>query len=126
MGLLEQAASDLHSIFGSTGEFSKAMVLITPAKEEISIIGLHTKHHLGVDTEGDTMESRTAHASFTEKQVTDQGKSIRNLKGDVDLAGWLVRVKDSTGTEVTYAVQKKFPDETFGLITCILEDYKVG
>ncbi len=126
MGLLDQAKKDLAAVFGNTGDFSIPLILVKPDKTEINIIGLHTKHHLGVDTDGDTVESRTSHVSFTENQVTDQGESIRNEAGQVDLEAWLVKAKDSTGTLVTYAFQKRFPDETFGLITCILEDYKGG
>lgn len=126
MGLLETARQDMGDIIGSENDFSIPMVLIKPDKTEINIIGLHTRHHLGVNTDGQTVESRTSHAAFMETQVTGQGESIRNGQGDVDLDKWTLKAPDSTGTEHTYAFQKRFPDETFGLITCILEDYQGG
>ena len=126
MGILDSAKSDMEGILGSEDDFSIPMVLIKPDKSEINIIGLHTRHHLAVDTDGQTVESLTSHAVFMETQVTSQDESIRNAGGDVDLDKWTLKAPDSTGTEHTYVFQKRFPDETFGLITCILEDYQGG
>jgi hypothetical protein len=35
----------------------------------------------------------------------------------------LVNVKDSTGNLRNYVIMENFPDETLGMITCILGDY---
>lgn len=124
MSLLELAKSDMESITGNTGEFAVDMILITKDKTEINIKGLHTKHHLGIDTDGNAVNSKKAHISFAEKQLTDQAYSIRNTDGEVDLKKWNVKVKDSTGISKTYTMQSWFPDETIGFIVCILEDFK--
>ena len=71
--------------------------------ENIEIQGLHTKIHLGVDTDGNMVNAKKAHISFSEDNVLALGFSIRNIKGEVDLRKWKVDVKDSTGIVKKYS-----------------------
>jgi hypothetical protein len=87
------------------------------------VAGLHTRHHLGVDTDGNAVNSRKAHVSVAEQKFIDAGYTIRNADGDVDLDGHKVVVNDSNGVARTYEIQEWFPNETVSLITCILVEY---
>lgn len=90
----------------------------------VSIKGLHSKHHLGIDLEtGNHINEKKAHISFTEQQVVALGFPIRDASGEVNMARYLCKVKDSTGVLSLYVVEQWFPDETVGLIVCILGDY---
>lgn len=123
MSLIAQAQADIKQITSNLDEFAVDIKLINTLNENIEIQGLHTKIHLGVDTDGNMVNAKKAHISFSEDNVLALGFSIRNIKGEVDLRKWKVDVKDPTGIVKKYSIQQWFPDETIGLIVCILEDY---
>ena len=123
MSLIAQAQADIKQITSNLDEFAVDIKLINKANQEINTKGLHTKIHLGVDTDGNMVNAKKAHISFSEDNILELGFSIRNEKGEVDLRKWKADVKDSTGVVKNYSIQQWFPDETIGLIVCILEDY---
>lgn len=123
MGLREQAKADIERITANTDEFGILMDWTAPTLETCTVTGLHTRHHLGIDTDGNAVNSRKAHVSVSEKYFTDAGYPIRNAEGDVNLDGHTVVVNDSNGTPRTYQIQEWFPNEDIGLITCILTEY---
>ncbi len=123
MSLIAQAQADIKQITSNLDEFAVDIKLINTLNENIEIQGLHTKIHLGVDTDGNMVNAKKAHISFSEDNVLALGFSIRNIKGEVDLKKWKADLKDSTGIVKNYSIQQWFPDETIGLIVCILEDY---
>ena len=124
MGLIDQAKSDIEDITSNTDGFGVALFFEGPCGEFAEITGLHTKHHLGVDTEGNSVNSKNAHVSFSEKFLTDLNYPVRNLDGEVSMVGHKVRVKDSTGLDKTYVIEENYPDETIGLIVCILGNFE--
>lgn len=126
MSLIAQAKADIEKITGNTGEFAKGMTFTspTPPGQTAVVNGLHTKHHLGVDTDGAEVNAENAHVSVSEKALTDEGYTVRNAEGEVDLKDHKVTVKDSTGVNITYVIREWFQNETIGLIVCILGDYE--
>lgn len=122
MSLLDRAKADIETITSNTNDFGKTMTLISPHGDELEVTGLHTKHHLAIDDEGELVNSKNAHISVSEKFLTDGGYPVR-INGEVSLKNHRVRVTDSTGEEKTYSINQWFPDETVGLITCILGKY---
>lgn len=124
MGLIAQAKADIESITSNLDDFGVAITFESPANVTATITGIHTKHHLSVDTDGAPVSAKKAHISFSEKFLTDVNYPVRNVDGEVDLKKHKVSVKDSTGVIKHYLVQTWFPNETIGLITCILEDYE--
>lgn len=122
---MEQAQRDIERITQDLNGFGKAMVLIWPDGQELPITGLHTKHHMAIDPETNKQVNvKNAHASFSETPIVLAGRSIRNVRNEVSLAGFKIRAVDSTGLEWTYVIMSWFPDETVGLIVCILGDYE--
>lgn len=124
MGLLDIARADIKMITQSLSGFGEVITLTNLSSTSIIIEGLHSKHHLGVDTDGNRVNAKNAHISFSENSVIEKGLSIRNCSGEVNLKGWRVSVKDSTGIDKLYVIREWFPSETTGLIVCILEDFE--
>lgn len=124
MSLIEQAKKDIEQITSNVNEFGVELNFIAPNAATAKINGLHAKTFLSVNNEGIAVNSKQAHVSFSEKFLLDKNYPVRNTSGEVDLTNHLVNVKDSTGIIKHYKVQEWFPDETIGLITCILNDYE--
>lgn len=124
--LLEAARRDIAKITQSGG-FEEDILISNPSNGFIiPIKGLHSKHWIGFDENGNQINSKNAHVSFMELSLTLNGVQTRNTKtGNVDLEGFRVSVKDSSGVLKNYIVIQSFPSETTGLIVCILGDYKV-
>lgn len=122
MSLIDTINSDIAKITSNNKEFGVSIELIAPTLETITINGIHTKHHLGIDTDGNMVNSKKASIAFSESLLIAP-YPVRNTNKEVDLLNHLINVKDSTGIVKNYIVQQWFPDETIGLIVCILEDY---
>lgn len=126
MGLTDRAIIDVSRITSNLNGFGISIVLTAPNGQMAIIGGRHAKHHLGIDTEGNLISSKTAYISFSEPILLDINSNypLRNNAGEVDLKGHKIDVKDSTGIIKNYVMQKWLPDETMGLITCIIEDFE--
>jgi hypothetical protein len=123
---MEQAQADIKRITSDTNGFAKTIVFTSKlgSPQTATIAGIHSKIHLGVDTEGNMVHSKRGHISFSESLLTDQGYPTRDAEGRCDMKGHLVTVTDSTGTSVQYILKEVFPDETVGLIVGLLSDWE--
>jgi hypothetical protein len=124
MSLLDQIKKDIEDITGNPNEFGREIIFVAPDESMATVTGLHTKHHLGIDTDGNPVNSKNAHISISEYYLALQDYPVRNQAGEVNLKNHKVTVKDSTGNDCTYVIREWFPNETIGLITCILGDYE--
>lgn len=124
MGLLDQIRQDIKSIVENGDEYGVEITMTAPTSEIAVFNGLHSKHHFAIDGEGNQVSSKNSHVSFSEATLTELNYPIRNANGEVDLLRHRVDVKDSTGLVKNYIVGTWFPDETVGLITCLLQDYE--
>ncbi len=125
MSLINRAKEDWQRFTTNLNEFGVEMTLEDLAFEQYAVSGLFTKHHLGIDTEGNLVNTKNAHFSISEQVLTGLNYPIRNADGEVDLKGHKLFVKDSTGVEKSFIIREFFPDETIGLIVCILGTYDV-
>jgi len=123
MSLIARSQSDIKRITSNLSEWAVDIRLTNRSGSFVDIQGLHTKIHLGVDTDGNMVNAKKAHVSFSEDNTLALDFSIRNANGEVDILKWRCDVKDSTGVVKNYIIKQVFPDETIGLIVCILEDY---
>jgi len=123
MGLVSQALADIQHITSNLNDFGVEFDLISPSAVVTPMVGVHTKHHLGMSAEGVPVNSKTASVAFSESNLPIS-VSIRNAAGEVKLKDWKVDVKDSTGGEKKYIIREWFPDEMIGLIVCILGDFE--
>jgi len=81
MSLIQRAKADIERITSNQNEFGVEMVLTAPTSETITVTGLHTKINLGVDTDGQMVNSKKAHISVSEKFLTDAGYQVRDGYG---------------------------------------------
>ncbi|MBL4810566.1 MAG: hypothetical protein JKY43_10980 [Phycisphaerales bacterium] len=123
MGLIDQAKKDIEQITSNLSDFGVQLTLTAPGSEIASVIGIHAKHHTGFDAEGFPVNSKIASVAISEQFLLDQGYPTR-INGEVNLKKHIVKAKDSTGIEQIYVIREFFPDETIGLIVCILGDYE--
>ena len=125
MGLLEQAKRDFATITSSLDGFGREMLLTAPTGETALIVGLHSKHHLGINTDGQRVNSKNAHVCFSESVVFTANPlyPIRDASGEVNLKKHRVTAKDSTETDKIYIIDEWYPSETVGVIVCILGDF---
>jgi hypothetical protein len=86
MNLNDRAKADIEQITSNKDSgFGVEMTLTAPDNTVVTIVGLHTKIHLALDTEGLMVNSKKAHVSFSEKFLTDESYPLRNDNGEVDL-----------------------------------------
>lgn len=125
MGLRERAIIDARKI--STNKFSGPGVdlLLVSRKDNsvtASIVGIHTRHFLSVNSEGAITNDLNAHASFSESLLVEKNYPVRNARNLVDLKDDFLFANDSQGVNRKYKIAQAHPDETFGYIRVILED----
>lgn len=125
MGLTEQAIFDAQAIISDAiNGFAIAIEFTAPDSTTATINGLATKHHMRMDLDGKLVNSKDASVSFSEALLVAAGYPVRNSSGEVYLKGHKVKWTDSSGQLCQYAIDQWFPDETIGLIVCVLEDYE--
>lgn len=128
MSLTQQSIDDLKQITSNGDDFGVSITLKSPDGFNATFNGFHTKHHLGIDNEGNDVNSKKASVAFSEGNLPT-GYSIRVSTvghmafGEVNLKNYKVDVADSTGVVKNYKAQQWFPDEKLGLIVLILDDH---
>jgi hypothetical protein len=121
MSLLDLIKQDLKQISSNDSDFAVPATFVSTSGETITINVIHAKRNLTVESEGIPVNAKKANLSFYEGLMV--GYTLRNpTTGEVNMYGHKVTVKDSTGNNVTYIIREAYPDETLGLISCILGD----
>lgn len=120
MNLYERIKRDIHKITTDQNGAGQTMKIITPLLVEHDIVGIWSKHHLAIDTDGNQVNSQNAHVSFTETSLIEVGLDVRSSK-DITLTGYMVKCVDLSGLEFSYRISSFFPSDTHGLICCILK-----
>ena len=124
MSLYDQAKADIAQITSNSAEWGTDITIEDRNGNTCVIQGIWSKHHLGIDTEGNRVNTRNAHVSFHENQTIAQGWNIRNAETEVNIIGYKMYLIDSTGELKSYVIKQSFPNETTGLIVCILGQYE--
>ena len=123
-GLIEQAKSDWQRFSSDPKTWGTAITLTAPTAEVANIAGIATNHHIGVDTDGNPINTKNAHITISEQLLVDAGYPVRDSENEVAMINHRVSYKDSTGITKEYVIEETFPDETIGMITCILNDFE--
>jgi hypothetical protein len=125
MSLLDQIAEDIRQIASNGDEFAVEAFFQAPGGQEATVNVIATKFGMAVDAQsGTAVNSKSASLSVSEKTLTDAGYTVRNANNEVALIKHKVSWTDSSGTTWKYQIRENIPDETIGLIVCILSDYK--
>ena len=123
MGLIDQIKIDTAQITGNLDEFGVAITFTAPDTSTADITGFHVKHHTDFDGDGIAVNSTIASVAISEKFLTDLSYPVR-IDGEVNFDGHRVLVADSTLSVKEYTILQWFPDETIGIIVCILGKYE--
>lgn len=108
----------------TSGGFETEIVLTAPnGVDTITLNGYASKHFINFDSEGNSINSKNAHICIDEDILTNAGYPVRKSNNEVHLLKHKVSCKDSTGNVRDYVIRENFPDETLGLIVCVLGDY---
>lgn len=95
-----------------------------PEAGTITIQGIATRHRQTYDPDtGLPSIGKNNHCSFSEVTLNELGFATRNTNNEVIVKGWLVSWSDITGTH-KYKIEEPSPDETLGLIKCIIGEYE--
>lgn len=137
MRLLDVARKDVLRITTNTKEWAVPIMFKTPPSgpfdytfdvsfnnsQMFTLYGLHTKHLMEVkmDTQ-ERVNTKKSSVTVSEFAFNAVGYPVRDANGEVNLLEHQVAVKDSTGVVCNYVVIQNYPDETLGLIVCILGD----
>lgn len=121
MSLLDTARMDAKNIV--QGEFSSPCTITNPQRSvSVSLSALATKHHIIINPEtGQPINAKNAHICLSETKLNELGY-ITRVNGEVSLVGHFINVSDSTGIVKKYKISETWPNETLGLIVCILQD----
>lgn len=121
MSLLDTARMDAKNIV--QGEFSSPCTITNPQRSvSVSLSALATKHHIIINPDtGQPINAKNAHICLSETKLNELGY-ITRVNGDVSLVGHFINVSDSTGIVKKYKISETWPNETLGLIVCILQD----
>lgn len=123
--ILEAARRDAGKIVSEIG-FEENIKIQTPdGNTVLEFTGLHSKHWINFDNNGNSVNSKNAHVTIQESKLRAANYPVRNPRsGEVDLLKHKITVKDETLIEKEYVINETFPSETFGLIVCVLGNYK--
>jgi len=123
MTIKDRAKRDIGRILGNANEY-QSIVFYAPNGATATVTGIHNKIHLGVDTDGNIVNSLKSTVSVPEKSLTDLGYVTRNDKNEALMIGHKMHVADSTGNVKKYIVQNVIPDESVGVLTFTIEYYE--
>ena len=124
MSLIDQAKIDIQRIISDADGFGQLITLTSPAGVVLLITGLHKKIRLGVDTEGNIINTKTATITISDLDLAAANYPYRDSGNEVNLNNHKVSVVDVTGLQCNYIMQSLHPDETLGCIVCYLQDYE--
>lgn len=111
--------------FVNNGGFQVEIELVTPTKDRVlSLTGFATKHWINFDTDGNPVNSKNVHICIDEAVLLANGYPYRAKNTEIFLKNHFVKFADSSGVTKNYVIRENFPNETLGLIVCILGDVK--
>lgn len=122
--LLNQARLDLRSFIADGSGFGVDLIISTPdGITTAEVRGLASSHNLNVDPEtGLFVNTKNIHFSVSESELSDLGYPVR-VNNEVAIKDHLITFDDSAGITRTFKIDETMPDETLGLIVCILGVY---
>jgi len=119
---LERARADMINIINNSG-FGIDCIFTPTIGDSVTVKALFTSHNNSVSTDGIPINAKNIHISIAESDLVDENYTVRNSTGEVDLKNHRVTLSDSTGSSKTFVIKETIPDETLGLIVCILGYY---
>jgi len=111
--------------FVTKGGFQEDIIITNIVGDKtLNITGFATKHHFGIDLDGNAVNTKNVHVCISELDLVNANYPTRNARQEIDLYKHRISFKDSSGLVKNYVVKEVFPDETNGLIVLILGDFR--
>ncbi len=121
----DRAQSDWKRFSGDVDGWGTAIKVTTPdGVTSVDVSGIAVKHHINIDTEGLTVNSKNSHCSISEELLVDAGYVVRDSDQEVDMVNHRVEWVDSSGVLKRYVIRESYPDEKVGVIVMILGDFE--
>lgn len=117
------ARDDVNMILNEGG-FEVFITLESPSAVIAEIKGLAVTRNNLIESDFQVVNSKLAHVSFAEKDLLDLGYPVNNDDGKPFLKNHKVTYPNSNGDMITYVVVETMPSRTFGIISCLLGEYK--
>jgi|SRR6478609_369118 len=125
MGMIETAQAAVKRIRTDPNGFTKTIQFTAADGITTAIIrGMSSVIHLGVDNQGEFVNTRKIHISFAESSLSDVGYPVRDSNGKLIIKDNRVAVIDSMGIVEQYVIREIYPDEALGLLVCMLGDFE--
>ena len=124
MNLIDRARIDTQTITSNPGEFATPVIFTSLTDVTVTVNCIVTTHHTGLDEFGNRINSKMASLSVAESKLIEQNYPVRDSKNYVSLMNHKVVIIDSNNVSKKYIIREYFPDETFGVITCVLGEFK--
>lgn len=127
MGLLDVARADLVSIASDTvGGFAVPITLTAPDGQTLTVPGLAAD--IGQTVDPDTDQVVLGRRITVALPMAQLPASFGEPRGIADAASkpWLVRFADVDSVMRTFKVSQVAPDNTLGMLVCVLEAYRSG
>lgn len=120
---MDQIQADILAITTNGDDFGVALEFASiDGETTVTVNGLASSHHLRIDFDGAAVAGRNVSISVAEAALVAEDFPTRNAGGDIKLRNCTVKWTDATGTEKSYVIKDAHPDDTLGLIVCILTD----
>lgn len=123
MNILQKAKADWRKL--SQSAFDLELTFTNPDGETATIKGIGTRHSLSMDTDGMPVNMPNNHVTFCEELIQEANADyiIREPGSEeVKMTGHRVAFADSTGTVQEHIIKQAWPDQTVGMVVCILEN----
>lgn len=119
--ILTLARNDAQRILSEMG--FETEITLTKDNVSVNVNGVAPVHHLAFDTDGQPVNSKSAHVTISEITLSNVGFTVRNSKNEVFMRNVLVTFQDSSGVSKTYIVKENYADESIGTVLLNLGSY---
>jgi len=126
IGLRQQAHEDAQTIMKEVGGAVWPCTITDPADTTKSFSCRSTDIHATVDPDTGTLitGARATVVVLISDLILSSFQSIKGVQDD-DQHPWIVDVDDINGVSGKFKVAETYPDNTLGLMVCLLEVYTV-
>ncbi|HET9954171.1 MAG TPA: hypothetical protein VFQ61_06695 [Polyangiaceae bacterium] len=127
MPLWLQAAADAKAILADVGGFARPITITSPAGFTVLVTGTARDISTTIDpATGAVVSARTASITIPIEPLSAAGLSIPRNVPDKTSKPWLAQFYDAAGVLHVFKICESHPDLTLGIVTCLLETYRLA
>ncbi len=119
---LQRFTTDKNSVFVSPLTFETPTGFATP--KTVICNGISVKHSVAFDNNSQPVKGKTARVTVSEGALLALAYPVRDINNKVSLIKHKVTFVDSANLTYIGQITETYPDESTGIIVCILGDFK--